>query len=71
MRAAYDVFASVLGRAGIGFTPDRPASVSDLALETRALVEAGLSNGGHDADDGGVEAVPAQPVRERRSGAGC
>jgi exodeoxyribonuclease VII large subunit len=36
------VFASVLGRAGIGFTPDRPASVSDLALETRALVEAGL-----------------------------
>jgi exodeoxyribonuclease VII large subunit len=42
MRAAYDVFASVLGRAGIGFTPDRPASVSDLALETRALVEAGL-----------------------------
>jgi exodeoxyribonuclease VII large subunit len=32
----------VLGRAGIGFTPDRPASVSDLALETRALVEAGL-----------------------------
>ena len=42
MRAAYDVFASVLGRAGIGFTPDRPASVSDVALETRALVEAGL-----------------------------
>jgi exodeoxyribonuclease VII large subunit len=42
MRAAYDVFASVLGRAGIGFTPDRPAAVSDLALETRALVEAGL-----------------------------
>ena len=42
MRAAYDVFASVLGRAGIGFTPDRPASVSDIALETRALVEAGL-----------------------------
>jgi exodeoxyribonuclease VII large subunit len=42
MRAAYDVYASVLGRAGIGFTPDRPASVSDVALETRALVEAGL-----------------------------
>ena len=42
MRAAYDVFASVLGRAGIGFAPDRPASVSDVALETRALVEAGL-----------------------------
>ncbi len=42
MRVAYDVFASVLGRAGIGFTPDRPASVSDIALETRALVEAGL-----------------------------
>jgi exodeoxyribonuclease VII large subunit len=43
MRAAqYDVFASVLGRAGIGFAPDRPASVSDLALETRALVEAAL-----------------------------
>ena len=42
MRAAYDVYASVLGRAGIGFTPDRPASVSDLALETRALVESGL-----------------------------
>ena len=42
MRAAYDVFASVLGRAGIGFAPDRPASVSDIALETRALVEAGL-----------------------------
>ena len=42
MRVAYDVFASVLGRAGIGFTPDRPASVSDVALETRALVEAGL-----------------------------
>jgi exodeoxyribonuclease VII large subunit len=36
------VFASVLGRAGIGFAPDRPASVSDIALETRALVEAGL-----------------------------
>jgi exodeoxyribonuclease VII large subunit len=36
------VYASVLGRAGIGFTPDRPASVSDVALETRALVEAGL-----------------------------
>jgi exodeoxyribonuclease VII large subunit len=43
MRAAtYDLFASVLGRAGIGFTPDTPASVSDLALETRALVESGL-----------------------------
>jgi exodeoxyribonuclease VII large subunit len=42
VRAAYDVFASVLGRAGIGFAPDRPASVSDVALETRALVEAGL-----------------------------
>jgi exodeoxyribonuclease VII large subunit len=42
MKAAYDVYASVLGRAGIGFTPDRPASVSDVALETRALVEAGL-----------------------------
>ena len=42
MRPAYDVFASVLGRAGIGFAPDRPASVSDVALETRALVEAGL-----------------------------
>jgi exodeoxyribonuclease VII large subunit len=42
VRPAYDVFASVLGRAGIGFAPDRPASVSDIALETRALVEAGL-----------------------------
>ena len=42
MRPAYDVFASVLGRAGIGFAPDRPASVSDIALETRALVEACL-----------------------------
>jgi exodeoxyribonuclease VII large subunit len=42
VRAAYDVFASVLGRAGFGFAPDRPASVSDIALETRALVEAGL-----------------------------
>ncbi|HEV7595234.1 MAG TPA: exodeoxyribonuclease VII large subunit [Gemmatimonadaceae bacterium] len=42
MRAAYDVYASLLGRAGIGFAPDRPASVSDLALETRALVESGL-----------------------------
>jgi exodeoxyribonuclease VII large subunit len=42
VRAAYDVYASLLGRAGIGFAPDRPASVSDLALETRALVESGL-----------------------------
>jgi exodeoxyribonuclease VII large subunit len=42
VRVAYDAFSSVLGRAGIGFTPDRPASVSDLALETRALVESGL-----------------------------
>lgn len=43
MRAApYDLFASVLGRAGIGFTPDSPASVSDIALEARALVESGL-----------------------------
>lgn len=42
MRAAYDVYASVLGRAGIGFAPDRPASVSDVALEMRALVESGL-----------------------------
>ena len=42
MRVSPDVFASVLGRAGIGFAPDRPASVSDLALETRALVESGL-----------------------------
>jgi exodeoxyribonuclease VII large subunit len=38
----YDVFATVLGRAGIGFDPDKPASVSDVALETRALVESGL-----------------------------
>lgn len=38
----YDVFATVLGRAGIGFTPDKPASVSDVALETRAIVESGL-----------------------------
>jgi exodeoxyribonuclease VII large subunit len=38
----YDVFATVLGRAGIGFVPDKPASVSDVALETRALVESGL-----------------------------
>jgi exodeoxyribonuclease VII large subunit len=38
----YDLFASMLGRAGIGFAPDRPASVSDLVLETRALVESGL-----------------------------
>lgn len=43
MKAAqYDVFATMLGRAGIGFAPDRPASVSDVALETRALVESGL-----------------------------
>jgi exodeoxyribonuclease VII large subunit len=42
VRAAYDVYASLLGRAGIGFAPDRPASVSDLALETRALVESGM-----------------------------
>ena len=43
MRASqYDVFATVLGRAGIGFVPDKPASVSDVALETRALVESGL-----------------------------
>ena len=42
MRVSPDVFASVLGRAGIGFAPDRPASVSDLALETRALVESAL-----------------------------
>jgi exodeoxyribonuclease VII large subunit len=40
--APYDLFATVLGRAGIGFTPDTPASVSDVALETRALVESGL-----------------------------
>ena len=38
----YDVFATVLRRAGIGFAPDKPASVSDVALETRALVESGL-----------------------------
>jgi exodeoxyribonuclease VII large subunit len=38
----YDVFATVLGRAGIGFAPDKPASVSDVALETRALVESAL-----------------------------
>jgi exodeoxyribonuclease VII large subunit len=38
----YDVFATVLGRAGIGFAPDKPASVSDVALETRAIVESGL-----------------------------
>jgi exodeoxyribonuclease VII large subunit len=38
----FDLFASVLGRAGIGFTPEMPASVSDVALETRALVESGL-----------------------------
>jgi exodeoxyribonuclease VII large subunit len=38
----YDVFATVLGRAGIGFVPDKPASVSDVALETRALIESGL-----------------------------
>jgi exodeoxyribonuclease VII large subunit len=43
MRASqYDVFATVLGRAGIGFALDKPASVSDVALETRALVESGL-----------------------------
>jgi exodeoxyribonuclease VII large subunit len=43
MRASqYDVFATVLGRAGIGFAPDKPASVSDVALETRAVVESGL-----------------------------
>ena len=42
MRSQYDVFATVLGRAGIGFAPDKPASVSDVALETRALVESGL-----------------------------
>ncbi len=43
MRAeSYDLFTSVLGRAGIGFTPATPASVSDLALEARALVESGL-----------------------------
>jgi len=40
--AQYDVFATMLGRAGVGFAPDRPASVSDVALETRALVESGL-----------------------------
>lgn len=43
MKAApFDLFASVLGRAGIGFSPEMPASVSDVALETRALVESGL-----------------------------
>ncbi|MDQ6689800.1 MAG: exodeoxyribonuclease VII large subunit [Gemmatimonadota bacterium] len=43
MKAApYDLFTSILGRAGIGFAPDRPASVSDIALEMRALVESGL-----------------------------
>jgi exodeoxyribonuclease VII large subunit len=40
--ATYDLFATVLGRAGIGFAPDTPASVSDVALEARALVESGL-----------------------------
>jgi exodeoxyribonuclease VII large subunit len=43
MRAAeLDLFSSVLGRAGIGFTPELPATVSDVALETRGLVESGL-----------------------------
>jgi exodeoxyribonuclease VII large subunit len=40
--APYDLFSSLLGRAGIGFARDRAATVSDLALETRALVESGL-----------------------------
>jgi len=43
MKAApLDLFTSVLARAGIGFTPEMPASVSDVALETRALVESGM-----------------------------
>jgi exodeoxyribonuclease VII large subunit len=37
-----DLFSSVLARAGVGFSPQTAASVSDLALETRALVESGM-----------------------------
>ncbi len=40
MRAVpFDLFASPLGRSAPGVTRDRPISVSDLATETRALIE--------------------------------
>jgi exodeoxyribonuclease VII large subunit len=43
MRATpFDLFASPLGRSAPGITRDNPISVSDLATETRALVESGL-----------------------------
>ncbi|HET6761829.1 MAG TPA: exodeoxyribonuclease VII large subunit [Gemmatimonadaceae bacterium] len=43
MRATpFDLFASPLGRSGPGITRENAISVSDLATETRALVESGL-----------------------------
>ena len=43
MRATpFDLFASPLGRSGPGVTRENAISVSDLATETRALVESGL-----------------------------
>jgi exodeoxyribonuclease VII large subunit len=38
----FDLFASPLGRSGPGVTRENAISVSDLATETRALVESGL-----------------------------
>jgi exodeoxyribonuclease VII large subunit len=38
----FDLFASPLGRSGPGITRENAISVSDLATETRALVESGL-----------------------------
>jgi exodeoxyribonuclease VII large subunit len=38
----FDLFASPLGRSGPGVTRENAISVSDLAIETRALVESGL-----------------------------
>lgn len=43
MRATpFDLFASPLGRSGPGITRENAISVSDLATETRALIESGL-----------------------------
>ena len=38
----FDLFASPLGRSGPGVTRENAISVSDLATETRALIESGL-----------------------------
>jgi len=38
----FDLFASPLGRSALGLTREKAISVSDLATETRALIESGL-----------------------------